>query len=147
MKGLKIIEASVKRLCIVLALAYVAALPAAGQRRVLHYEPEKLTLTGRVVYRTFYGPPGYGENPKTDSRETQDILLLESPVDVIATGNDPTDQPERKVTRITLVIDHSIRNLIGKRVIIEGTLFHAHTGHHHTKVLMDVSSIKKAGRG
>ncbi len=132
----------------ILALASVATSPTYAKRKEVHYWPEKVTLTGRVVYRTFYGPPGYGENPKTDSRETQDILLLESPVDVIATGNDPlTDQTERRVTRITLVIDHSIRNLIGKRVIIEGTLVHAHTGHHHTKVLMDVSSIKRAGRG
>src|SRR5260370_29724887 len=145
MKDLTLTRDSAKKLCFILAFACVAALPVAGQLRVLHYEPEKVTLTGRVVYRTFYGPPGYGENPKTDSRETQDILLLDSPVDVIATGNDPlTDQTERRVTRITLVIDHSIKRLIGKRVIIEGTLVHAHTGHHHTKVLMDVSSIKRA---
>jgi Domain of unknown function (DUF4431) len=128
----------------ILALASVATCPTYAKRRVLHYGPEKVAVTGRVVYRTFYGPPNYGENPKTDSQETQDILLLESAVDVIATGNDPMDQTERRVTRITLVIDHSIRHLIGKRVVIEGTLFHAHTGHHHTKVLMEVSSIKRA---
>jgi len=144
MKDLTIIGDSAKKLCFILALVCVAALPVAGQRRRLHYGPEKVALTGRVVYRTFYGPPNYGANPKTDSRETQDILLLDSSVDVIATGNDPTDQTERKVMRITLVVDHSIKHLIGKRVIIEGTLFHAHTGHHHTKVLMDVSSINRA---
>src|SRR5260370_25462045 len=107
----------------ILTLACITASPTYTKPKEFHYWPEKVTLTGRVVYRTFYGPPGYGENPKTDSRETQDILLLDSAVDVIATGNDPlTGQTERRVTRITLVIDHSIGNLIGKRVIIEGTL-------------------------
>ena len=144
MKGLKMMEAFAKTFSLILALACVAALPAAGQRRALHYEPEKVTLTGRVVYRTFYGPPNYGESPKIDRRETQDILLLDSAVDVVATGNDPTDQTERGVKSITLVLDHSTRHLIGKRVIVEGTLFHAHTGHHHTHVLMSVSSIKRA---
>src|SRR5260370_19055860 len=101
MKGLTIMGDSAKKLCFILALACVAALPVAGQRRVFHYGPEKVTLTGSVVYRTFYGPPNYGENPKTDSRETQDILLLDFAVDVISTGNYPPDQTRGKVLRTT----------------------------------------------
>jgi len=34
--------------------------------------------------------------------------------------------------------------LIGAKVIVTGTLFQAFTGHHHTDVLMTVSSIKRA---
>jgi hypothetical protein len=128
-------------------LQTVPSQPAA-RRRVFHYEPEKVMLKGKVVSRTFYGPPNYGENPKTDSRESQYILILDSAVDVVATGSDPTDQTERGVRRVTLVVDdfaaHPVRPLLGRRVLIEGTLFHAHTGHHHTKVLIEVSSIKRA---
>ncbi|SRR5713226_8118465 len=144
MKSLTSMRDTATKLLCILTLTCVATSPTYAKRKELHYWPEKVTLTGRVVYRTFYGPPNYGENPKTDSRETQDILLLDSAVDVIATGNDQMAQTERRVTRITLVIDHSIKHLIGKRVMIEGTLFHAHTGHHHTKVLVTVSSIKRA---
>ena len=129
------------------SLQIVASQPAA-RRRVLHYEPEKVMLRGRVVSRTFYGPPNYGENPKTDSRESQYILILNSAVDVLATGGDPTDQTERGVRRVTLVVNdfaaHPIRPLLGRRVVIEGTLFHANTGHHHTKILIELASIKKA---
>jgi hypothetical protein len=115
-------------------------------RKQLKYEPEKVTLTGRVVYRTFYGPPNYGETPKLDSRETQPILLLDAPVDVIGTAgtaNDEFNQTERGVKAITLVSDRSLRSLTRQRVVVQGTLFHAHTGHHHTKVLMATSSVKR----
>jgi hypothetical protein len=119
----------------------------AFRRRVLRYEPEKVTLKGKVVSRTFYGPPNYGENPKTDSRESQYILILDSAVDVLV-GSDPTDQTERNVRRVTLVVNdfaaHPVRPLLGRHVLIEGTLFHAITGHHHTRVLITVSSIKRA---
>jgi uncharacterized protein DUF4431 len=135
----------------VLAFLALGAFPIRAQRQQLHYEPEKVTLTGRLVYRTFYGPPNYGENPKTDSRETQPILILDSMVDVIASASDPTDEAERLVKRITLVIHdfkaNPVRPLLGKRVRVEGTLFHANTGHHHTKVLLEVSSLRAAKRG
>lgn len=35
----------------------------------------------------------------------------------------------------------TIRRQMGKRVLVTGTLFHAITGHHRTKVLIDVASI------
>ena len=131
----------------ILTLAGIAASSSFAKRKELHYWPEEITLTGRVVYRTFYGPPNYGENPKTDSRESQYILILDSAVDVVA-GSDPTDQTERSVRRMTLVVHdfaaHPVRPLLGRRVLIEGTLFHAITGHHHTRVLITVSSIKRA---
>src|SRR5215831_21316136 len=93
-------------LLLTVAVLHLSASAVVGQRRVLHYEPEKVTLTGRVVLRTFYGPPNYGENPKTDSKETQSILLLYLPVDVIGTADDPNmNETERKVTRITLVLN------------------------------------------
>ena len=124
------------------ALLFVTTASEA-QRKQLRYEPENVTLTGRVVYRTFYGPPNYGETPKQDSRETQAILLLDSAVDVIGTPNDEINETERGVKAITLVSDRSLRSFVGKRVTVQGSLFHAHTGHHRTKVLMSVTSVKR----
>jgi hypothetical protein len=114
---------------------------------VLHYWPERVTLTGNLVYRTFYGPPNYGEKPKTDSKETQSILLLDSAVDVIAVKQDILSETELGVKRVTLVFGkstpHPVTFYLKRRVTVEGTLIHAHTGHHHTKILIDVSSIKR----
>lgn len=134
-----------RSLICLLAFLYIASYSVEAQRRQLNYEPQKVTLTGKLVYRTFYGPPGYGESPKTDSRETQPILILDSPVDVIASQY---DSAERGVKLVTLVVmdfkANPVRPLLGTRVKVEGTLFHAITGHHHTKVLMTVSYIKRA---
>lgn len=133
-----------KKLFIICLLALLfTATASEAQRRQLNYETKDVTLTGRIVFRTFYGPPNYGKNPKTDSRETQAILLLDARIDVIGTPNDEFNETERGVKAVTLVYDGSLRSLDGKRVIAQGTLFHAHTGHHHTKVLMTVSSVKR----
>jgi hypothetical protein len=116
--------------------------------RAIHYGPEKVTLTGKLVTRTFYGPPNYGEDPRTDDKERQYILLLDSAIDVLASKDDSTNRTERGVTKVTLVArdsdTHPAKSLLGRRVEVEGTLFHATTGHHHTKVLIEVSSLKKA---
>jgi hypothetical protein len=37
----------------------------------------------------------------------------------------------------------SHRAFIGKQVVVKGTLFHAHTGHHYTDVVMKVESIER----
>src|SRR5260370_41839008 len=99
-----------KIICVLVLLAVwsnlqtVASQPAA-RRRVLHYEPEKVTLKGKVVSRTFYGPPNYGENPKTDSRESQYILILDSAVYVFETCNDTTDQTMLGGRHGTLIVN------------------------------------------
>jgi hypothetical protein len=36
---------------------------------------------------------------------------------------------------------------VGKKVLASGTLFHAHTGHHHTKMLMTISGIESRPAG
>jgi hypothetical protein len=131
-----------KSIILFLALLFTTTATEA-QRRQLRYETENITLTGRLVYRTFYGPPNYGETPKEDARETQPILLLDSAIDVLGDSNDEINKTERRVRAITLVSDLSLKPFVGKRVIVQGSLFHAHTGHHHTKVLMSVSSVKR----
>ncbi len=127
-------------------LQTVASQPAA-RHRVLHYEPERVTLVGTLIFRTFYGPPNYGENPRTDSKETQSILLLDNAFDVIGDKQDPFNETERGVNRVTLVfsnpIPHPVRYYLKRRVTVEGTLFHGFNGHHRTKILITVSSINK----
>jgi hypothetical protein len=138
----------VKILCVI-GLVCAAALSAQAQRKQFHYDTEKVALTGKVIARTFFGPPGFGEDPKTDSRESQYILVLDMPIDVVGTPGE--NETERGVKQITLVVlDFKaipIRPWLRQRVTVEGTLFHAITGHHHTKVLITVSSIGTPKRG
>ena len=111
-----------------------------------HFEPEISTLTGSVKLEVFYGPPGYGENPKTDKKEPTYILHLPKPINVIAT--DPEDElnyTARNITKIQLVNsgNFKISSFNNKTVKVSGTFFSAHTGHHHTDVLLTIKAISE----
>jgi hypothetical protein len=110
----------------------------------LHYEGSPVTLNGKVKLKDFYGPPNYGENPETDSRETQAILILLEPICVVGNEGD-LGVEEQNQSEITLVPQNNenLRDYAGKQIMVEGTLFHAHTAHHHTKILISIKKIIK----
>lgn len=106
---------------------------------------ESVTITGKIGTETFYGAPGYGENPATDKKENPFLLILDKPIDVIGDPNPEDDSKESKsgVSKIQLIFDEKAIDMkahMGTYVRLTGTLFGAHTGHHHTPVLMDVIS-------
>jgi hypothetical protein len=118
----------------------------AQEKGWVSYYPAVVELKGTLRVKLYYGPPNYGENPDTDAKEVMSILILSKPVSV--RGNpDPKAKFDRQsvkdIRKIQLVLTAPHKELIGETVLVKGTLFHAFTGHHHTDVLMDVSSIKK----
>lgn len=120
------------------------ALPSWAAPQCLHYEGDPVALAGKVTLRTFYGPPNYGENPKTDSRETQAILVLSKPI-CVEENQTFYAEKEKNQQKITLVPPKGVNfgSYRGRFVTVEGTLFHAHTAHHRTRVLMQVIHIKR----
>jgi len=111
----------------------------------LDYWPAVVELEGKLDIKTIFGPPNFGENPETDSKERSWILSLSKPINVLGKTDDPDlglSTSVENVRILQLVLPKSHKELIGKKVIVKGTLFHAHTGHHHTDVLMDVQSIE-----
>lgn len=108
----------------------------------LHYAGELVTLSGRVTLKTFYGPPNYGENPSSDSREKQAILILNKSICVDANPSN-YEEEEKNQMEVTLVPSKAVELSMyaGKKVTLQGTLFHAHTAHHHTPVLMQITNI------
>ena len=96
--------------------------------------------------KTFFGPPNFGEDPKTDSKEETRILVLGKPINVRAKDEtDPVVGPSAEnVRELQLVFNGPLRKLVGKKLIVKGTLYHAHTGHHFTDVLLRVESIRVA---
>lgn len=118
---------------------------AQGKKVWLSYQPTIVELNGTLSVKTYYGPPNYGENPDTDTKEALPVLVLSKPVNV--RGNpDPKAGFDRRsvedVREIQLVLTTPHKEFIGKTVLVKGTLFHAFTAHHHTDVLMDVRSFK-----
>lgn len=105
------------------------------------YETDVTSIWGKLVRRSFYGPPGYGEDPKHDSRETFFLLKLDAPLDVTFRENDKLNEQDSGIRELQLVLDEKdyaqFRPYINRTIKVRGKLFQALTGHHHTKVLME----------
>ena len=112
----------------------------------LTYGPTIVTLEGTLVRKTFPGPPNYESIPNGDKPETYWLIRLNAPLCVREDPKDPDVNREQKDLRlIQLVIDPSFysshSNLIEKKVLATGTLFGGASGHHHTTVLLNVSTL------
>jgi hypothetical protein len=115
----------------------------------LQYGPRVVRITGTLIRRTFPGPPGYESIREGDKPETYWLLDLSSPVCVDEDKVYPEFEPAHKqVRRIQLVLDPKAykenKGLVGKRVAVTGTLFSEQTGHHHTPVLLVVTTLGNA---
>ena len=131
-----------------LMVLVVVARPTATQaQRWLSYEPQTVELDGRLVIQSKFGPPNYGEEPKTDQKVRIPVLVLSYVVSVRPSQEDgPNSEPAYRIKQIQLAFNDSgttYKNLIGKKVVVTGTLFHAHTGHHYTDVVLKVRSIER----
>jgi len=137
-----------------IALAFFLALFVPGfaqcsKSDCLSYGPAITEIKGRITRKPFFGPPNFGEDPKHDSKETALILHLVQPI-CVTNGARLENSDEFDVKEIQLsLIDpawkqfKAIKRHIGTKrtFIVRGELFHAHTGHHVTLVLMLVKSI------
>lgn len=136
------------RLPMLTLLLLVGFCASANGQKCLEYGPT-VSLAGTLRSQVFPGPPNYESIRRGDRRETAIILTLVG--GACTTGNDPQgfDVPETGIREMQLVITKeahwkTVRRLMGKRAIVTGMLFHAHTGHHRTKVLVDVVNIRAA---
>lgn len=131
---------------LVLLLTARSASPPVLVQPCLAYDPSVVVVTGKIKRHTFAGPPNYESVAKGDAAETTWLLHLAKPVCV--SGGEAGEE-EKRVSDLQLVFSEGekqyqlYRPLVGRTVTATGTLFHAHTGHHHTKVLLTVRSIKK----
>ncbi len=109
----------------------------------LHYGPAVVRLSGIIVIEAFFGRPNYGDDPENDEIERSPILVLDEPVVVEGDPDGDFDsESEDDVRRVHLVIiDDALWAKKWRHVVLEGTLFHSHTGHHHTRVLMRVNRL------
>ena len=132
----------------ILAFALLIGLSAsASAQQCLEYGPT-VSLSGTMRSKVFPGPPNYESIKRGDRRETAFILSLATPTCTTA-GNPANivDVAETDIRDVQLVITKPsdwklVKRLLGKPVVLTGTLFHSHTGHHRTKVLLTVAELK-----
>ena len=132
---------------VLLVLMLTRGFETAGQdKHWLPYEPAIIELRGRVIVERRYGPPNYGENPKSDVRVRVPILVLSKPVNVRGNPQDELNSESvegiRRIQLDFFNLKTPYNQFIGKRVMVTGTLRHAITGHDYTKVVMNLQSIK-----
>jgi hypothetical protein len=135
-------------LLVVAVLLLVGQLSGAGAEPpggCLKYEPAEVELRGVIARETFPGRPNYESVEAGDEPETVWVLTLHAPVCVDGAGGEDPNVAERDVRQVQLVLSReqyaACAPLVGKRVRVCGSLFHAITGHHHKDVLMTVRRI------
>jgi hypothetical protein len=120
---------------------------ATATSKVHDLDAPSVTLVGSLVVEVHYGPPNYGETPEVDRLERAYVLVLDEPVTVVgdtaaAIGADNPGTISRiKVSKVQLagvLYCDPTKNLVGRRIQAIGKLFPSHTGHHYTRILLDV---------
>jgi hypothetical protein len=102
---------------------------------------------GGTIHRVmFYGPPNFGEDPKTDERGFYPVLELDQGLSMCARdsagfANGPL--VARDMQMIFLNPPKFSKTWYGKHVEVEGELFAAETGGHHTPVMLTVKALKE----
>ena len=142
------------KLTIIISLVFCAIsqlTTIAQEKQWLSYEPEPVALAGRLIVQTKFGPPNFGENPKTDQRVRVPIVVLTKPINVRGTPgavhNATSVEGARRIQLLFSDPAMNYKSLVGKDIVVKGTLFHAETGGHYTDVVMSVQSIELKKRG
>lgn len=127
-----------KKFIFAVFLSLIFVFAAQAQTGCLNYEPENVTLSGKLARLSMKNISG--------QKETIYVLKLETPICVNADTENEYNQQQSGVKDIQLAFDaekyKSSRALLNKNVSVSGTLFGEHTQHHFTKVLIMVSDIK-----
>jgi Domain of unknown function (DUF4431) len=109
-------------------------------RDLCHLNVGRSVAIGSLSSRVVFGPPNYGENPKTDSKET--IYLLRASRSCLrakplkGSAGDTLQLVGEKVI--------GAQEYVGKKVVVRGEVLPAESAHHHTRFVVDASQINRA---
>ncbi|MCK9389113.1 MAG: DUF4431 domain-containing protein [Sulfuritalea sp.] len=100
-------------------------------------------LTGKLTRHTFPEQPNYESIEKGDAAATYFFVSPHQPICVAegknSDGLEPAEPAVAEIQLVFLAAKRSYRQLrpyIGKEVTCLGSIYHAHTGHHHSSVLL-----------
>lgn len=118
--------------------------------KCFNYEPEKVQLEGQLYRKSFPGPPNYTDIKEGDKEEI--YWFIKTTNEFCVNDNKDSwsgklvDQSEVQLVLLSSVLDFytTKKSLLGRKVIVKGTLFPQMSGHHRTHVLITVESLEKA---
>ena len=120
----------------------------AGEQDDCVKDGDTVSLVGKVRRETFPGRPNYESIENGDEPETVWVLTLDHPRCVLGVSM-ATGKSYRigRIARFQLVLtpeqykQHG--SLLGHSAKVEGPLFQAMTGHHHTQALIEAKSLAR----
>ena len=106
---------------------------------------QHVQLQGRVIHKTFAGPPGYADITQGGAKEIVAVLRLTHSLCVTGVRG-AKDQRQQWVREVQLLDTHEQLHQSGAQActrtcVVSGELARADSGHHHLPVLMDVSRV------
>lgn len=131
------------RLRCAFALLFATAHAACAQpQSCLRYDPESVTLTGKLHRETFPGRPNFESILNGDEAETGFYLALNSPICTVGDSG-ANREGHVDVREIQLLLNQDqysrLKPSLGQTIALHGQLFSAYTGHHHALILMRVT--------
>ena len=124
--------------------------PPAEAAASYRYDTAGVRLEGTLTERKEYGPPGYGETPSKDERDTILVLKLSRPISVQPTANAEASGSAsldrvKDVREVQLFMPKpqvgDVRKLLGKVVLAVGTLNEAAAPSQYTKVWLYTQTL------
>ncbi len=103
-------------------------------------------MIGTLVESRVPGPPNYGSGESVNDEDLETIILLKLENSITIVGDENSEINRNTFKHITDIQSYSnesnLSEYLNQEVIVKGKLFEAHTSHHYTEVLMEVTSIE-----
>jgi len=129
-------------------LCFVIVFSSFGVFATCLKEGDKVSLTGVVSEKLYYGPPDWGEDKAHDEKLYEWILHLKQPLTCVIDADTDSQNWNQDVQLIMRDgNDYKVnKKFLGKVISIDGVIFLAETGYHMTPVLLDVATFKVADK-
>jgi hypothetical protein len=134
-----------------LPFALLAALVAQPANRPGCFDASALgavwiELEGRLERQVFPGPPNYSDIRRGDLPDSAFILVMDDPFCLIEGESGPTTSFRRvHVYAADSSLNARLRAAVGRRIRVIGEGFEAHTGHHRSPLVVEVSDLRMEG--
>jgi len=134
-----------KRYCIFFCLlGFIFITNIVYANETLAQEGVIVTLSGKITTALAYGPPNFGENPETDSKDEYIVLTIREPISIKGSDGVIT----KGITRIQLAFLPESKGLLNKigqdKISITGKITLASSPYHHESSIIFVKSFTEA---
>lgn len=119
-----------------------------GRAKACLQYANRVSLAGRVIRRTYPGPPSFESVARGDRPERVLVLALTEPA-CMAEDKADRDRMSPAIARITEVqlaaTAQDLGGIAPGRILrVTGKVFAAHTGHHHTPIILEQVRVEPA---